>query len=720
MVTLDSSLSALKIALTQSAATGSVNQNSNRASNTQASTAGSSVVTDAVRLSQAATNTLNNQRYLSSAYKAQSMLQVADKAASTMTTKLDDLRKLAVKATNDSLSDSERALLSAEFQGKRTSLMNLTQSARWNGSRLFDGSAGTQRNGTFSFQVGSGSNGQLDVALPNLRQDSVRMSGVRTVQGSYATGLTELQSIDTSTVDLANKSAVLTFGDVSLSSGDLGASASLTDVVSGLTSDANYADAPFTITDNGSNTLALSWKSNGVISSTAQLQLTANVQTVSSTRSTAGVSETDLPAVAEQQFITLSDTNLLTATSIVITDSSGSQNSYGISFESGSATISSLVDAFNTNYSASMPFTLSAESDGVRLNWNSTGAQSGTASMVVSSFDSTDGTYSTAVYDASQSVAGASAGTKEIQSFSLSDSAIQGQTITLTANGTTLSSGQMASDASLSDLVTALQTDSNYASAGFELTLSSVDGTTGSLMLNWTTAAAVDDLASLSILDTSSASTLSANQIQAGSDTNTNDGTTEVQRIAVSSSRIAGKNVQIRFGDFAMFSGQLGSDTSLQQMVDSFTANASYDAAPFTLSQDTPGYLNVTWKTLGPVSQLAILDVQPANPLRSLLKVGSINSKQAASSMTVAIDAALQTLEDTRNTIGVAGVQLTSAVEKLALSTQNINRSLIGTNSNSYAKNIASLLRSQMSDNSLQAAWAQASLSSSEVANTLA
>lgn len=720
MVTLDSSLAALKIALTQSAATGSVNQNSNRASNSQASTAGSSVVTDAVRLSQAATNTLNNQRYLSTAYKAQSMLQTADKAAATMTTKLEDLRKLAVQATNESLSDSERALLSAEFQGKRSSLLTMTQSARWNGSRLFDGSAGSQRNGTFSFQVGSGTSGQLDVNLPNLRQDSVRISGVRSVQGSYATGLNELQTIDTSSIDFANKSAVLSFGDVSLSSGDLGASASVTDLVSGLTSDANYADAPFTITDRGSNTLALSWKNNGVISSTVQLQLTANAQKVSATRSTTGVSESDLPAVAEQQFITLSDSNLSTATSVVITDSSGSQNSYGISFDSGSATLSSLVDAFNTNYSANMSFTLSAESGGIRLNWNATGAQSGTASMVVSSYDSTEGTYSTAVYDASQSVVGAAAGTKEIQSFSLSDSAIQGQTITLTANGTTLSSGQMASDATLSDFLTALQSDSNYASAGFELSLESIDGTTGSLMLNWTSAAAVSDLASLSILDTSTPSTLSTNQIQAGSDTNTNDGTTEVQRIAVSYSKIAGKNVQIRFGDFAMFSGELGSDTSLQQMVDSFTANASYDSAPFTLSQDTPGYLNVTWKTLGPVNQLAILDVQPANPLRSLMKNGNINSQQAASSMTASIDMALQTMADTRDTIGIAGVKLTAAVEKLALSTQSINRSLTGSNSNSYAKNIASLLRSQMSDNSLQAAWAQASLSSSEVANTLA
>jgi hypothetical protein len=122
--------------------------------------------------------------------------------------------------------------------------------------------------------------------------------------------------------NLANKSAVLSVGDISLSSGDLGASASVSALISGLTSDANYADAPFTITDDGSNTLVVTWNDSGVVSSTAELQLTASEQTVSSTRSTTGLSEDDLPAVAEQQFITLSDSNLATATSVVITDSS--------------------------------------------------------------------------------------------------------------------------------------------------------------------------------------------------------------------------------------------------------------------------------------------------------------------------------------------------------------------------------------------------------------
>lgn len=720
MVTLDSSLAALKIALTQSAATGSVNLNSNRSVNSSSSLSASTVTTDAVRLSQAAANSLNNQRYLSTAYKAQSMLLVADKAVTAMTSKLEDLRKLAISASDTTLDTSDRALLSAEFQGKRASILSMTQNTRWNGMRLFDGSAGTKRNGTLSFQVGSGSSGQLDVTLPNLRQDGIRMSGVRAVQGSYAAGLSEVQIIDTSSSTISNKSAVLSFGDVSLSSGVLGTDASLTDLVAGLTNDTNYYDAPFTITDNGSNTLAIVWKNNEVISSTAQLQLTANEQTVSSTRSTTGVSEADLPALAEQQFISLSDANLATATSVVITDGTDTQNSYGITFDSGSATISSLVEAFNSNYSNSMPFTLTAESNGVFINWNTTGAQSGLASVVVSSVDSDTNAYSTDVFDAAQTVAGTTAGTNEIQNLELSDAAIQGQTLTLTANGTTLSSGQMASDASLSDLVSALQSDDNYSTAGFEVNLDTVNGSVVGLMLSWTSAGSVSDLASASIIDASSQPSLSANQIQAGSEFDTNDGSTEVQSIAVRSSKLAGKNVEIRVGDFVMYTGKLDSQTSVQQMIDAFTANSNYELAPFTLSEDTPGYLNVSWKTPGPVSQLAVLDILPDNPLRSLLKVGTINSGQAASSMTAAIDIALQTLSETQNTIGVAGVQLTAAVEKLASSTINSSRAVSSNAGYTYAKTIASLLRNQMAENSLQAAWAQANLSSGEVANSLA
>jgi hypothetical protein len=48
MVTLDSSLAALKLALTQSAATSSVNQNTNRVISTQSSLSASTVTTEAV------------------------------------------------------------------------------------------------------------------------------------------------------------------------------------------------------------------------------------------------------------------------------------------------------------------------------------------------------------------------------------------------------------------------------------------------------------------------------------------------------------------------------------------------------------------------------------------------------------------------------------------------------------------------------------------------
>jgi hypothetical protein len=278
----------------------------------------------------------------------------------------------------------------------------------------------------------------------------------------------------------------------------------------------------------------------------------------------------------------------------------------------------------------------------------------------------------------------------------------------------------MASGASLSDLLTALQSDTNYGTAGFDLSLDTANGSAIGLKLSWTTAASVPDLASASILDNRIQPTLYATQTQAGSQLNTNAGTAEIQRIAITPSKLAEKNIQIRVGDFEMFSGRLDSQTSLQQMIASFKANTSYELAPFTLSEDTPGYLSVSWKNPGVVNQLAVVEVLPDNPLRSLMKRGDINSKQSASFMTAAIDVALQTLAETKNTLGVAGVQLTASVEKLASSNSTSQRSLNTTSSSAYAKSIASLLRFQMSDNSLQAAWAQASLSPSQVANTLA
>ena len=542
-VTLESSLNSLKLALAQLGSTGAAGQASAVSATsavTGAAATPNTTSSSSISLTRSAVRQLDLQRQLDSAYTAQAMLEVVGKNNAQIMGRLQNLKKVVVQATSEQIVQSERAFLVSQFEGMRKSLLSTAQNASWNGTRLFDGSAGSGRDGVMSFKVGSGSAGKIDISLPNLREDAVRASGLRAVQGSLGPGTREQQVISLADTNLAYTSGALSVGSVTLNAGALGATASVSDLVAALSSDANYADAAFTLADNGAKGLVIGWKNNGEISDTAQLQLTANAQTLTATRSVTGVSTADLPAVSEEQFISVSDSDLASASSIWLNDGSGSQNSFGLAFSVGT-TLSELADALNSSYSASMPFAVTAEASGLRLQWTSAGPQSGRAALAVSSPDASQTGFATNVFDATQIAVGANAGLREVQSMTLNDAAIQGKTVTLTANNVTLSSGAMSSSATLADLVTALQADEDYQNAGFTLSMQTTGGIGSGLNLSWASEAAIADPASLSIVDNVSSSTLIADETTAGTNTSLDDGTREVQQIAVRISAIAGQ-----------------------------------------------------------------------------------------------------------------------------------------------------------------------------------
>ncbi len=720
-VSLESSLNSLKLALARYGTTSAAGQAAAvpaaSLSSGIAATADSTSSYDS-SLTRSAVRQLDLQRQLDSAYTAQAMLEVVGKNNAQIMGRLQNLKKVVVQATSEKIVQSERTFLVSQFEGIRKSLLSTAQNASWNGARLFDGSGGSGRDGVFSFAVGAGSEGRIDVALPDLRADAIRASGVRALQGSLGPGIREQQTISLDGATLANASAALTVGDLTLNAGALGDSASVADLVTGLSSDAGYADAAFTLADNGANGIAISWKNTGEISSAAQLQLTANPQTVSATRTVAGISEADLPAVSEEQFITLSDSDLASAVSVQLNDGSSSQSSFGLAFSAG-ATLSELADALTASYSGSMPFSVTAEATGLRLQWTSAGAQSGLASLAVSSPDAAQTGFATSVFSAAQVTAGAAAGLREVQSVALTDAAISGKTITLTANNLTLSSGAMSDSATLSDLVSALQSDASYQNAGFTLSLETTNGLASGLKLSWDSASAVADPASLSLIDNVGSSTLTAAETTAGASTSLSDGTREVQQIAVRRSAIAGRNVLLRAGDFALFSGTLDSNASLNQLADALKASPRYEAAPFTIAQDRPGFLTLTWKTPGTVSQMAALEVQPDSPFTSLLRRGGISSVDAARSMSDAIDLAIKTISDSDSGLGVAGLQLASAVQRLSSAQSSAAPSVVQQSGSAYVNAISSMLRTQIAGNTSQATQAQANFTPQAVISTL-
>jgi hypothetical protein len=540
---------------------------------------------------------------------------------------------------------------------------------------------------------------------------------VRAIQGSLGPGTREQQTISLAGANLAYASGALTVGDLTLNSGTLGTGATATDLVTGFASDANYANALFTLADNGSNGLAISWKSTGEITGTAQLQLTATAQTVTASRSVTGVSAADQPAVSEEQFISIADSDLSRAVSVMLNDGSGAQNSYGLGF-SGGTTLSDLAAAINASYSSSMPFSVTAQSDGLRLLWSGGGNQSGLASLAVSSPDVTQTTYATSIYSASEVSSGAVAGTTEVQKLALSADDVRGKTLTLSANGVTLSSGAMSATATMADLVAALQSDTNYSNAGLEITEDTTNGVTSGLTLSWTSATAVSDFASMSVIDSLASSTFEATETTAGIHTSVADGTREVQQISVRASAVAGRNVMLRAGNYTLFSGTLDSAASINQLADALKASPRYSAAPFTVSQDRPGYLTLTWKTPGTVSQLAALEVQPDAPLQSLLRRGGVGSAEAATSMSDAIDLAMQTMTSSSDILSFAGLQLTAAVQKLS-SRQSSSGPITQHPGTAYVNAISSMLRSQISGNTSQATAAQANFTPQGVITTL-
>jgi hypothetical protein len=156
-VTLESSLNSLKLALAQLGSAGAAGQAS-AVSATSAVTGAvatpNTASASSISLTRSAVRQLDLQRQLDGAYTAQAMLEVVGKNNAQIMGRLQNLKKVVVQATSEQTVQAERAFLVSQFEGIRKSLLSTAQNASWNGTRLFDGSAGPGRDGVMSFRVG--------------------------------------------------------------------------------------------------------------------------------------------------------------------------------------------------------------------------------------------------------------------------------------------------------------------------------------------------------------------------------------------------------------------------------------------------------------------------------------------------------------------------------------------------------------------------------------
>ena len=133
------------------------------------------------------------------------------------------MRELAVEASNDSISDTERGFLDEEFQDLIGEIDRISNVTEFNGIQLLDGSAGS--GGTLTFQVGTrnSTNDRITVSMEaqaasDLGVDSSAVDVISNAQGSIDEIDTALESLNTDRASLG-----ATINSLSLSVNNLSA-----------------------------------------------------------------------------------------------------------------------------------------------------------------------------------------------------------------------------------------------------------------------------------------------------------------------------------------------------------------------------------------------------------------------------------------------------------------------------------------------------------------
>ncbi len=97
-----------------------------------------------------------------------SLLQTAEGAMAQQTAMLQRMREIAVQASSDSTSDTNKGYLNTEFTSLRSQIDQIGSKTQWNGANVLDATGGTGTTGTYVFQVGSASGVTISVSIGSM------------------------------------------------------------------------------------------------------------------------------------------------------------------------------------------------------------------------------------------------------------------------------------------------------------------------------------------------------------------------------------------------------------------------------------------------------------------------------------------------------------------------------------------------------------------------
>jgi flagellin len=102
-----------------------------------------------------------------------SLLQTAEGAMVEQTNMLQRMRELAVQASSDTVTTTDKASIDLEFQALLSEVDRIGGNTQWNGANVLDASGGGNTAGTYVFQVGANQTQSISVAIGNMSSTGI-------------------------------------------------------------------------------------------------------------------------------------------------------------------------------------------------------------------------------------------------------------------------------------------------------------------------------------------------------------------------------------------------------------------------------------------------------------------------------------------------------------------------------------------------------------------
>jgi len=143
---------------------------------------------------------------------AVSMLQTADGAMIEQTNMLQRMRELAVQASTDTVTTTDKASISLEFTALMSEIDRIGANTEWDGKPLLAATGGESGDGTYNFQVGANETQYITTALGDVSTSGILSDISSSTLTSGESAGSAITAIDSALSAMASQRAIIGAG----------------------------------------------------------------------------------------------------------------------------------------------------------------------------------------------------------------------------------------------------------------------------------------------------------------------------------------------------------------------------------------------------------------------------------------------------------------------------------------------------------------------------